>query len=208
MKLVSLILAAVSLSGLLSPLIRPSNSQKLSERGLELWNEEKYGEAAQAFAEAREIRTTAASTFDLGTALVGAREHQRGEDVLRSLTADEALAAPSAYNTGNSQLVRGALDEAIESYSQTLRIESTNLSEQRNLEIALRRKSEQQQSGGSGEGEDEEEQNPSGGEGQDDQESENLDPDLEKVLRSIDQQEREELSRMRRANAIRRPTDW
>ena len=159
------------------------------------------------FEQSRELRTTAESTFDLGTALVGAEQHERGEQILRSLAGDETMMAPSWYNTGNSQLARGAIDEAIESYTQALRRSPTSMSAKRNLEIALRRQ-EQQQQNGSGGGENEDEEQEEGSSGESEQEPAELDPDLERVLRSVDQQEREELSRMRRANAMQRPTDW
>lgn len=206
MKSAIALIVAVSIGGILSPLLRPSNSRALSEKGLEQFANGEYGVAAQLFESAREVRPTAETTFDLGTSLVAAKSHETGEELLLSLAGDETLAAASWYNAGNSQLVRGALDEAIASYTETLRIAPTNMSAKRNLEIALQRQ-EQQQSGGSGEGDDEEqeeEQSPAPG----DQQDGRLDPDLESVLRSIEQQEQEELSRMRRSNAMRRPADW
>lgn len=207
MKLVLVLIGAMSLGGFFSPLLRPSNSKALAEEGLELWDQEEFAEAAHRFEQSRELRTTAESTFDLGTALVGAGEHQRGEQILNSLVGDDRMAAASWYNTGNSRLDRGAVDEAIDAYTQALRIEPSNISAKRNLEIALRRRAEQQQESGPGSGDQDDPQGePSPGEGE--PESESLDPDLERVLRSIDQQEREELSRMRRAKAIQMPADW
>lgn len=210
MKSVLGLIAAISLGGLFAPFARPSNSEKLSERGIEAFHGESYPEAVHAFEEARELRTTAQSTFDLGTTLVADQEHERGEKVLLSLAGDEDLAPSSWYNMGNSRLARGALDDAIESYVEALRLEPSNMSAKRNLEIALRRREEQQSqqdSEGSGGEQDQPEQNEQTPQ-QEQKQSEELDPDLEQILRSIDQQEREELSRMRRANAIRRPTDW
>ncbi|MDX1585051.1 MAG: tetratricopeptide repeat protein [Thermoanaerobaculia bacterium] len=208
MKTLIPLIAAISLSGLFSPFLRPSNTRQLSEKGIESWQAEEFEEAAAAFEQARELRTSAESTFDAGTAMVAAGSHERGEQILRSLAADDELSASSWYNTGNSQLARGALDQAIDSYVEALRASPSNMSAKRNLEIALRRKQEQQQRSGEAQGEQETPdpgQDPSS---EDQSGSEELDPDLEQVLRSIEQQEREELSRMRRANAVRRPTDW
>ncbi len=200
------LILALSAGSIFSPLLRPSNSRALSEEGLEQFADGRYDEAAQLFSRARELKPAPEATFDLGTALVAAKDHATGEKTLLSLTGDETLSAESWYNAGNSQLIRDALDEAIESYTESLRVDSSNLAAKRNLEIALQRR-EQQQSGGSGEGDDDEQeegQSPAPGDQGDDQ----LDPDLESVLRSIEQQEQEELSRMRRANAIGRPADW
>lgn len=207
MKSVLALVMALSLSGMLSPLLRPSNSRVLSEQGLEEFESGDYREAALLFEQSRALRPTAETSFDLGTSLVGAKEHSRGEEILQSLAGNEELAAPSWYNTGNSQLVRGALDEAVESYTRALRSAPSNMSAKRNLEIALRRQ-EQQQRQGSGAGDEEDQEQNQGSAGEDEQEPSQLDPDLERVLRSIEQQEREELSRMRRSNAMQRPTDW
>lgn len=208
MKSSLVLILAFSLSGIFSPLVRPSNSRALSEEGLERFESGDYVGAAELFEQSRELNPAAETTFDLGTALAGAKEHERGEKLLRSLAEDEEMAAPGLYNTGNSQLARGALDEAVESYMQALRISPTNISAKRNLEIAMRRREQQEQRDGSGPGESEGEEQEQSSTGRDEQESRPLDPDLERVLRSIEQQEREELARMRRANAIQRPTDW
>lgn len=207
MKVAVLLLAVASVASLFSPLLRPSNSKVLAEQGLEMWDEGAYTKAVESFEAARAIRTTAASTFDLGTSLVAAEEHGTGESVLRSLHGDETLAAKSLYNSGNSQLMRRALDEAIASYSDALRLEPSNISAKRNLEIALQRRARQQEENQAGASEEDPEGDqpaPAESDGSD----EALDPDAEQILRSVDQQEREELSRMRRANAARRPTDW
>lgn len=208
MKSIAVLVLALSVGGLLSPLFRPSNSRALSQEGLERFERGEYAEAAELFEQSRELDAAAENTFDLGTSLIGAKEHARGEELLGSLAADDTMAAPSLYNAGNSQLSRGALDEAVESYTEALRISPTNVSAKRNLEIALRRREQQEQRGVSGPGENEGEEQEQSSTGRDEEESSALDPDLERVLRSIEQQEREELARMRRANATQRPTDW
>jgi Ca-activated chloride channel homolog len=207
MKAIGLLMAAaVGLGGFFAPLLRPSNSQALSREGIELYDQQQYHDAARVFDEARNIRTTPEATFDLGTALVGAGEHREGEALLRSVTAVPELASRSWYNQGNSQLTRGELDRAIESYVQSLRIEPTNMAAKRNLEIALRNRESQQSEPGEGGGEEGEEQQPTAGDS--DAEAEPVDPELERILRSIEQQEREELSRMRRSRTGSRPLDW
>jgi Ca-activated chloride channel homolog len=207
MKIIGLIMAAaLGVGGWLSPLLRPSNSQALAERGIELYEQQQYHDAARLFDEARAIRTTPEATFALGTALVGAGDHRGGEALLRSVAEVPDLAARSWYNQGNSQLTSGELDEAIESYVQSLRIEPTNMAAKRNLEIALRNLERQQSESGDGGGEGEDGQEPAAGDSRD--EADPVDPELERILRSIEQQEREELSRMRRARTGSRPLDW
>lgn len=208
MKLAVTLFVAWSVSGLLEPVLRPANSRILSQQGLEQFDKEQYAAAAALFEQSRQLRPTAEATFDLGTALVGAKDHPRAEQMLQSLAGDPMLAGPSWYNAGNSQLARGALDEAIESYTQALRLSPTNMSAKRNLEIALQRQEQQQQRNGSGGGDQENDDQEQGSPEQNEQAPTSLDPDVERILRSIDQQEREELSRMRRANAMKRPTDW
>lgn len=207
MKIIGLIMAAaLGVGGWFSPLLRPSNSEALAERGIELYEQQQYQDAAQLFDEARAIRTTPEATFDLGTALVGAGDHRGGEALLRSAAEVPELAARSWYNQGNSQLTRGELAEAIESYAQSLRIDPTNMAAKRNLEIALRNRERQQSESGDGGGEGEDAQEPAAGDSRDD--ADPVDPELERILRSIEQQEREELSRMRRARTGSRPLDW
>jgi tetratricopeptide (TPR) repeat protein len=206
MKIIGLIMAAaVGVGGMLSPLLRPSNSQALAERGIALYEQRQYEDAARLFDEARAIRATPEATFGLGTALVGAGDHRGGEALLRSVAETPELAARSWYNQGNSQLTRGELAEAIESYAESLRIEPTNMAAKRNLEIALRNQQRQQSEPGDGGGEGEDAQEPAGGDSRDEAD---VDPEVERILRSIEQQEREELSRMRQARTGSRPLDW
>ncbi|MFN2443085.1 MAG: tetratricopeptide repeat protein [Thermoanaerobaculia bacterium] len=214
------------------PFLRSSNSEKLTRDGIVAFEEKDPSTAAQLFARAAEIVDSSRAFFNLGTSLVENGELEPGTTALTKASEEGgAVAADALFNRGNVALSADRLDEAIEMYAESLRIEPSMADAKRNLEIALRKKEQkeqqQQQQQDQDQDQDQSEQQPQeqpesgeqppegddsstpndpGGE-EEDSSPEKMSP--EQILRSIAQQEREELSRMRRGKTEgRRPVGW
>jgi Ca-activated chloride channel homolog len=223
-----LVLSLLILAAAPMPLLRQSNSEKLTREGIAAFEEKRTSSAAQLFARAAEIAASSRALFNLGTALVENGEREPGAAALAKASEEGgAVAADAFFNRGNLALGSDQLDDAIEMYSESLRLEPSMADAKRNLEIALRKKEEQenqrQEEQDQDQQEDEGEQQPqpqpeSGeeppeGEGSpppepgEEESPEEMSP--EEILRSIAQQEREELSRMRREKTEgQRPVGW
>lgn len=217
MKLVlPVIIGALSFGTVWSALTRESSSSRAAAEGIEAWEREETGAAAEAFGTAWQIREDPGSAFNLGTTLAAGGERELALRLLEQARTDPALAPASFYNEGTFELGNGNLDASIEALKQSLRLDPSNRDAKRNLEIALQQREEEQsrsqeQSGGGEDGEDQQ-QEPDEGE-QEGRESDEgseaeSDPRLESILQSVEDQEREELSRMRRARAQSRGNDW
>jgi Ca-activated chloride channel homolog len=224
-----LLLSLLILAAAPMPFLRPSNSEQLTREGIAALEEKQTAAAARLFARAAEIVGSSRALFNLGTALIENGETEPGEAALAKASEEGgAVAADAFFNRGNLALGAEQLDEAIEMYSESLRLEPSRADAKRNLEIALRKKEEQQnqqqEQQDQDQQEDEGEQQPqpepeSGQEPPDGDDStppndpggeespEEMSP--EEILRSIAQQEREELSRMRREKSEgQRPVGW
>lgn len=222
-----LVLSLLILAAAPMPLLRQSNSEKLTREGIAAFEEKQNSAAARLFASAAEIAASSRAWFNLGTALVENGEPEPGEAALAKASEEGgAVAADAYFNRGNLALGAEQLEEAIELYSESLRLEPSMADAKRNLEIALRKKEEQEQQQEQqnqqqeGEGEEQPQPQPESGEepseGEDssppndpggEESSEQMTP--EEILRSIAQQEREELSRMRRGKTEgKRPVGW
>lgn len=175
---------------------RETNSRAASARGVKAFEENESAKAAAALQRAHEIDPSPRTAFNLGTALIAAGERARGSQALEEAIRDRELRPDALFNRGNSALGAGALDHAIRDYSEALRANPRHAGAKRNLEIALaRRDSIQQQQQGGAKGpkgdspkKDSAQQGPRPKEG---------DLDLEALLRSVQQQEEEELRRMK-----------
>lgn len=204
--------AMAGLGQLTAPLLRETNSAAEVQRGIESYRGERHEEAVRAFESASKLRSDPVTSFDLGTARVAAGQFQEGSRDLTNAAKEPAIAPDALYNRGNAALTANALDQAIRDYVETLRLRPGDHDAKRNLEIALLRRQSsrqsqpQQQSQQRPEQPQEQQQQPqpSPGAGQEQQE----DTVAEALLRSVEQQEREELSRMRRARATRQRIGW
>lgn len=196
MKAVAILLLAFSLE----PFWRETNSAKSAARGAAAFEEKKYGDAVAAFERAHAIDPSPRNAFNLGTAQIAAGEREKGSATLAAAIQDPALRADALYNRGNSALAAKALDHAIADYAQALRARPAFPEAKRNLEIALRRREEQQRQTQSrpqpqnDERKKPEEPKPTPKPGQQPKPG---DLDLEALLRSVQQQEQDELRRMK-----------
>lgn len=207
---------AVASTPLTQRLLRETNAHAATRRGVAAFERGDFDRAANDLGEAERLRPGQLSSFNRGTAEVAAGRLESGVGALTAATHALALRERALYNRGSAMLAAHQTDRAIADLEETLRLNPANIRAKRNLEIALRKKSEE--SAGSGEGSKSPQprsgaqqqqqqapsqtqsasQKPTGGE-----------PNLEAILESVAQQEREEMRRMRRrARGERGSASW
>jgi tetratricopeptide (TPR) repeat protein len=211
MKIVSILLL-VTLP-LVDRLTRETNSHAATARGVKQFASKKYAEAQKSFATSSSIAPTPARSFNLGTSQIAAGNREAGSATIAKALSDPSLRADALFNRGNSALSANAFDYAIRDYTDTLRIRPTDAAAKRNLEIALRRKQamQKQQGGGSGSDQDkgpQPQQKPQPSPQQGGQQQPKNDPNVDGLLRSVQQQEQEELARMHRPSRERLHVGW
>ena len=183
----------------IAPFLRDSNSHAAAGRGQKAYAESKYAAAVDAYSQARKLAPSSRGAFNLGTAQIAAGNRELGSATLAEALKDPALRADALFNRGNSALAAKAFEHAVADYKETLRLRPDDPGAKRNLEIALVRQKQAERSGAS----DKEKQKQGGqDEQQQPQQSQSPQPkqgdiDLEALLRSVQQQEQEELRRMK-----------
>jgi len=191
MKTALVLLLAVSLPSWW----RETNSRASAKRGAEEFEKKQYDGSASAFARAQQIAPSARGAFNLGTAEIAAGKREEGSRDLEDAIRDPQLRADALFNRGNSALEAKALDHAIRDYTEALRANPDHNAAKRNLEIALQRKQSRKPSPGGGDQSGANQQKPQPQPGQ--KPSPAGQPDLDALLRSVQQQEQEELRRMK-----------
>ena len=144
------LLLLVTWTGIWQQLTRATSSYAATARGVTAFARGKFKEAAGSFADADAIRHSPDSAFNLGTAQVATGDREQGSSTLAKAMSDPKLRADALYNRGNSALAASAFDPAIRDYTDVLRLRPNDAQAKRNLEIALRRKAQQQKESGSG----------------------------------------------------------
>ncbi|HVG23003.1 MAG TPA: hypothetical protein VND45_02515 [Thermoanaerobaculia bacterium] len=178
---------------------RDTNSRAASIRGAEAYGKKQYAQAVEAFRRAHELAPSPRTAFNLGTAQIAAGQRELGSATLAPAIKDPSLRADALYNRGNSALAAKALDHAIRDYIDALKANPKHAAAKRNLEIALQKREQQQRnSSASGQqnqqGQQAKKPQPSPSPGQQQRPG---DVDLEALLRSVQQQEQDELRRMK-----------
>jgi len=212
------LLLLVTWSQLWQSLTRATSSYAATARGVSQYAHGKFKEAAASFTEADAVRHSPESAFNLGTAQVSAGNRELGSLTLAKALADPKLRADALYNRGSSALAASAFDPAIRDLTDVLRIRPNDAQAKRNLEIALQRKSQQQQQSGSGGNQNKQQQGaqqqpnqpnraPAPGDKQTKEQPKGQ-TDAEALLRAVQQQEQEELSRMRRVRPEGARVGW
>lgn len=194
-RAVAIVLATFSLA----PLWRETNARAASERGTRAFARRDYRQAVRAFSEAAAAAPSPASAFNLGTAQVAAGEREAGAATLARAMNDPSLRAGAFYNRGNGALAAKAYDYAIRDYREALRLRPGDLQAKRNLEIALRKQEEQRRQSQSGGGQGNNPPPPRAPQPKN-PDKRGEDQNAEALLRAVQQQEQEELSRMKRSH--------
>ena len=204
-------MAALLLAFNLLDLWRDTNSHAANARGVKAYAQKKYAEAASAFAKQGELRKSAEAQFNLGTAQIAAGNREAGAATIAKAMQDPRLRADALFNRGNSALSAKAFDHAIRDYTDALKANPRDAAAKRNLEIALAQKrASQPQAGGSqrnSEGSSPQPQ-PQQQQPKPDRQDQKGDPNAESLLRSVQQQEQEELARMHRTRPERNHVGW
>ena len=175
---------------------RETNSHAASKRGERSYQQQQYPAAEEGYREAQKLAPSARNAFNLGTAEIAAGHREQGSATLAEALRDPALRADAFFNRGNSALTSKAYDHAIRDYMDALRANPNHAAAKRNLEIALSRRASSKRSdaGGKQDQKGKSEPNPAPSQGQKPKEGQ---PDLDALLRSVQQQEQEELRRMK-----------
>ena len=202
MRLALVLLLAIDFAGIWQRMTRETSSDAAARRGEQQYEAKQYDAASKSFATANAMRPTAANAFNLGTADIAAGRREEGSAQLAKSMAEPSLRAAALYNRGNSALASNAYDHAIRDYTESLRLNPRDQDAKRNLEIALAKKKQAEQRGGSGgekgpqpKPQPQQEKAPSAAPQQGQQGGEQ---DAEALLRSVQQQEQEERERMKR----------
>ena len=193
---VGLLLLAVSLPGWW----RESNSYRDAARGAAAFAKTQYEEAARNYEAALAAEPSARNAFNAGTASIAAGRRAEGAAQIEGAFRDPSMRADAYFNRGNSALEARAFDHAASDYIEALRANPRHAGAKRNLEIALQRKRQEEQEEKSRDGEkggDEGEQQPQPAPTPDGQDAQKGELDLEALLRSAQQQEQEELRRLK-----------
>jgi tetratricopeptide (TPR) repeat protein len=195
-------------------LTRDANSHAATSRGVKQFAEKKFAEAQKSFATSSAIASSPTRSFNLGTSQIASGNREAGSATIAKALADPSLRADAYFNRGNSALSANAFDYAIRDYSQTLRLNPSDAAAKRNLEIAIRRKQamqKQQQSGSNGPQQNKGPQSqpkPQVSQKQNGEQQPKGDPASDALLRSVQQQEQEELARMHRPSREKLHVGW
>jgi len=206
------LIAVLLLAWNIAELWRDTNSHAANAHGLKAFAQKKYVDAVKDFGTANTISPSAKRAFNLGTAQVAAGNREQGSTTLAKAMSDQQLRADALFNRGNSALASNAYTYAIRDYADVLRMRPHDAAAKRNLEIALARKSMVQRSSSGSK------QPQSGPSPQPQPQPQNTeaapnnkqkqDANVEALLRSVQQQEQEELSRMHRARGEKLHVGW
>jgi tetratricopeptide (TPR) repeat protein len=176
---------------------RETNSHASSARGARAYGKQKFADAAKAYGRAHDLAPSPQNAFNLGTAEIAAGQQEQGSTHLAEAIKDPALRANALFNRGNSALEARAYDHAVRDYSDALRANPTHAGAKRNLEIALLHQQNQRPSPGGSQGQQGPQQQKPQPQPQAKKPGPSSQPDLDALLRSVQQQEQEELRRMK-----------
>lgn len=181
-------------------------------RGVKQYAAKQYAKSTASFDKANSIRSTPARELNLGTAEIAAGDRERGAAALDRAMRDPRLRADALYNRGTSALAAKAYDSAIRDYVDVLKLRPNDAATKRNLEIAhvLKRamQQQQQQRGQQGNGGPKTPSQKPQPQASGNQPEKKGETDLDALLRSVQQQEKEELSRMHRARGEKLRVGW
>jgi tetratricopeptide (TPR) repeat protein len=213
--MIAALLLALSLSEWWQRATRETNSFAANARGVKQFAQKKYAEAERSFGVAEGSEPSAAHAFNRGTAQIAEGRREEGAATLARAMKDPAFRAGALYNRGNAALAAKSYDYAIKDYIEALKLRPHDRNIKRNLEIAQVRKQEQQQANSGAQ------QNPQGanpdkqkpapkspGEGQQTAPQDGGENQMDALLRSVQQQEQEELARMKRQRGGRQKVGW
>jgi tetratricopeptide (TPR) repeat protein len=134
-----------------------STATREARLGRQQYAEGHYRDSYQAFQRALSAGADPAVHFFLGASLYRMRRYDEAARSFREATSIPRLRQPAYYNLGNAYVraseeasaPEGLLRQAISAYEEALRLEPADSAAKWNLELALRRRGEDRESGGS-----------------------------------------------------------
>jgi tetratricopeptide (TPR) repeat protein len=193
------------------PKIPQTNSHAASKRGSEQFARGQYDAAVKSFADAAALKSTPETAFNLGTAQIAAGKRAEGANTLDKAMENAPLRAETLYNRGNSALASKAYELAIRDYVAALKLNPKDAAAKRNLEIALQQNQSQQSRGSQPQQQQQPQQQkpqPQPSQANQQREQKQQESDAESLLRSVQQQEQEELARMKKARGEAARIGW
>jgi tetratricopeptide (TPR) repeat protein len=207
------LVALLAVTGLtFAPLMRETNSRAAASRAMKAYAKRDYPGAVKDFQAAGRIAPSPLRDFDLGTAQIAAGLHEAGSATVTRAMRDPSLREPALLNRGNAALASKAYDYAIRDYAAALRLQPGDAAAKRNLEIALQKKAQQEQQKNSDAAAGKQNPAPQPPQPSPAQRDGKPQPrgntDRDALLRSVQQQEQEELARMRAQRAVKGHVGW
>ena len=219
------LLAFLALPPALQRVVRESNSSAEAKKAMQAYKEKKYAESAKRFAAARQLKPSTSATFDEGTARAAAGDLNHAIPLLTEAAKDPELSRDALFNRGTAELQQKQFENAIRDLASALRISPDDVEAKRNLELALQRKQQQEKqqqssNNGGGSGGNSSAPQPQPKPGQQPQGNPNQQPTaqsgpgeknndpLDSILKSVQEQEKEELNRMRGRREDERAIGW
>lgn len=145
MKYYVLLLITMAATGL----CQAQEVNSLINKGNEAYKLQQYEKAADAYKEALAADPdNATAAFNLGNALFKSKKYDEAIkqfDEIKQKTADKSLQSQSFYNKGVSFTQQKKLEESINAYKQSLRLNPADSFARENLQRALNEKQQQQQ---------------------------------------------------------------
>jgi len=199
-------IAALLLAFNLLQLWRDTNSHAANVRGVTAFAKQKYADAIAAFSKQK---PSPAASFNLGTAQIAAGNREQGSQTLMKALDDPKLRDAAFFNRGYSALSANAYDYAIHDFTEALKANPRDGAAKRNLEIAFARKrAAEQQAGGKNRQKNGAVPAPNPQPVPQKAEQPKGDANTDALLRSVQQQEDEELRRMHQARPDRTHVGW
>lgn len=188
------IFAAISIASFL----RETNSHAAAKRGAAAYAKQDYAAAAREYTTVQQQSPSSRSMFNIGTSQIAGGDRENGARALGEASKDPSLRGDALYNRGNGALAAKEYETAIRDYMDALRANPRHAAAKRNLEIALHRfaQEKQQQSGGGGQQQQQNQQQPQP-QDQPKPAPQEGETDAQSLLRSVQQQEQEEMRRMK-----------
>lgn len=137
------LLIAISLGGLLGPLLQPETRE--GEAGMARYRDGDYVGAVEHFRKAAEHDPDARWDLATGNAAFRADNFELAGDAFTSALRHDADPGSGAYNLGNARFRAGEFEEALGAYREALRADPGHEDARFNYELALRQIEQQEQ---------------------------------------------------------------
>jgi tetratricopeptide (TPR) repeat protein len=147
-RILWLTVALALIPGMAMPGFAQSAAAK-NKTGNKLFEEGRYPEAEKAYRDAQaRMPENPELSYNLGNSLI---KQKRADPALQALRqaiskGDRTLQSNAWYNLGNAQFADNGFKDAVQSYTQSLRLNPKDRDAKNNLELALRKMEEQKQS--------------------------------------------------------------